>query len=118
MAASNCGTFSLESVSPAEGAGPTETIRSAGFIISMPIYYANRQSSSNLDDIRYKYIPATLARSEMKLTEVIHNSDGSITYLDRHGIRIMFGQTGVIGTFDFLALVLNLVGTYNLTQLL
>lgn len=42
------------------------------------------------------------------------NSDGSVTYLDRHGIRIVFAQTGSIGVFNPIAFILNLVAALAL----
>jgi hypothetical protein len=42
------------------------------------------------------------------------NEDGSVTYLDRHGIRIVFAQTGTIGIFNPLALILNFVAALAL----
>jgi hypothetical protein len=64
MSSSTCesGTFSLDTVSKADGSGYLETIRSAGVIVSMPIFYANRQSTANVEDVKYKYIPAMLVR--------------------------------------------------------
>jgi hypothetical protein len=113
----NATQFSMNIVSDADGAKPGEPLRSSGFIISLPIYYLNRQDTSALDEIKYRYVPAIIAGSEMKILQTITNLDGSLTYLDRHGVRVIFAQTGVVGTFNFLALILNLVAALALITL-
>jgi hypothetical protein len=52
--------------------------------------------------------------SEFKITQTVYNLDGSISYYDRHGIRIVFAQTGSIGKFNFISLLLNLVAALAL----
>lgn len=46
----------------------------------------------------------------------MYNSDGSVTYLDRHGIRMVFAQTGSIGIFNPIAFILNLVAALALVR--
>lgn len=118
MTSAYCGkrTFSMNDISDADGAKPGESLRSSGFIVSMPIFYQNRQDLSSVDSLKYRYIPAIVAGSEMKLFQTIQNADGSMTYVDRHGIRVIFAQTGTVGTFNFLALVLNLVAALALIK--
>ncbi|KAJ2998804.1 cytochrome c oxidase subunit 1 [Globomyces sp. JEL0801] len=99
-------TFDFNVESNADGAASKETVRSAGFIVSVPINYANRQS--NNAQLKYQYLPSIIGGSEMKLTQQQFNSDGSITYLDRHGIRLVFAQTGSI--------VLNLVAALAMVK--
>lgn len=118
IAASNCGSKSLlDSPSVTDGASSVfltlednESVRSSGIALSMPIFYANRGSNK----ISYSYIPALLQNSQWKIVETIVNPDGSITYLNRHGIKIVMGQTGIIGNFDFVALILNFVAALGL----
>ncbi|KAJ3323464.1 Long chain acyl-CoA synthetase 7 peroxisomal [Boothiomyces sp. JEL0866] len=98
------GNFSFDALSTADSAGPGEPIRSNGLIVSMPISYSNAGG-----DITYKYLPANIAGSYFKLTQIEYNADGSYTVYDRHGIRFILVQTGTIGIFNFIALVMNFV---------
>ncbi|KAI8909071.1 hypothetical protein EDD86DRAFT_206863 [Gorgonomyces haynaldii] len=109
--------FSMNIVSTASGAKPSEPLRSAGFVLSMPIYYLNRQGSADLNDLKYRYVPAIVNRTEVKIIQSVTNANGSITYYGRHGIRIIAAQTGSIGQFNPLALILNLVAGLALLSL-
>ncbi|KAI8918832.1 hypothetical protein BC831DRAFT_482144 [Entophlyctis helioformis] len=102
-------SFSLDGASNAPGAKDGESWRSAGFVVSFPIKYTNRENPSETNTFKYTYVPAIIDRAEFKIVQQINNADGSITYVNRHGIRVVFEQTGLIGQFDFLALVLNFV---------
>jgi hypothetical protein len=112
LAAANCdGTFSYDRGSTAPGAKAGEPVRSTGIIVSIPISYTNKGPSSSLN---YDYAPSIIQNSEYKTVETVYNSDGSITYWERHGIRLVFAQTGQIGFFSPLALILNFVaGRYH-----
>jgi hypothetical protein len=55
--ATGCGqNFSMETLATAAGAKPGESLRSSGFVVSLPIFYTNRQS--DIDSIKYSYLPA------------------------------------------------------------
>ncbi|KAI8898702.1 hypothetical protein BC833DRAFT_588624 [Globomyces pollinis-pini] len=115
LQASYCGNrdkFDLAIKSKAPGAKTSEDMRSAGLIISMPIAYTNRRSQPG--HLKYQYLPAIIDGSEFKVTEMKMNGDGSVTYISRHGIRIVFAQTGTIGIFNPIALILNLVAAFAL----
>ncbi|KAJ3270478.1 cytochrome c oxidase subunit 1 [Terramyces sp. JEL0728] len=101
MESGNCqkGNFSLDAVSTADSAGPNETIRS-----NVPISYSNAGG-----DITYKYLPANIDGSYFKLEQIQYNADGSYTIFDRHGVRVILVQTGTIGIFNFIALIMNFV---------
>ncbi len=60
MSAGHCSksAFSFAKVSEADGSKPGESMRSAGFVVSVPIVYLNRQSAQNLEEITYNYVPA------------------------------------------------------------
>ncbi|KAI8898701.1 hypothetical protein BC833DRAFT_588621 [Globomyces pollinis-pini] len=106
--ASSCANdFDLANISGAAGAKPNEPLRSSGLVISVPIAYTNDNSPPK--QLIYKYLPAIVEGAEFKLTETVVNADGSLTYLVRNGIRIVFSQTGQIGIFSVMALILNLV---------
>ncbi|KAJ2994707.1 cytochrome c oxidase subunit 1 [Globomyces sp. JEL0801] len=79
-------SFSLDDVA---NEGNKEPFRSAGMVISVQ-------------------------KSEFKIIDVHHNTDGSITYLNRHGIRFVFEQTGTIGILDPLACIINIVAAMTL----
>jgi hypothetical protein len=51
------------------------------------------------------------------MTETIFNEDKSVTYLERHGIKLVFAQTGSIGIFSPIALLNNLIAAMALLSL-
>ncbi|KAJ8322573.1 hypothetical protein BDV3_004147 [Batrachochytrium dendrobatidis] len=97
----------LDSASTANGAYVGEAWRSSGMVISTPIAYTNRLTVGQQGYIKYSYIPSIVNGSEFTILQSQLNADGSITYIDRHGIRIVFAQTGSIGVVSFLALTIN-----------
>ncbi|KAI9096077.1 hypothetical protein DFS34DRAFT_151907 [Phlyctochytrium arcticum] len=107
----------LEGQSSADGAKKGESLRSAGFVISSPITYMNGQKFGT-GEYAYKYVysPAKMEGTEYKVLQTRVNPDGSLTYLNRHGIRIVFDQTGQIGEFDFIALLTALVAATALLR--
>lgn len=122
LRASNCDkmtNFNLDAVPivQADGAKPAEPIRSSGMIISMPIFYINRQSIKDPSQIVYRYIPSVMHGSEVKISTTIQNPDGTLTNVDRHGIRLVLSQTGQIGVFSFMQLVLNFVAGFGLLSI-
>ncbi|RUS28337.1 hypothetical protein BC938DRAFT_482005 [Jimgerdemannia flammicorona] len=97
------------SYAPSADQSNGETCRSSGIVISVNINYAN--SPSNLDLITYQYLPQVIVGNEYKVEEIVYRAEttGGITVLNRHGIKIIFQQSGQIGTFHFITLLLNLV---------
>ncbi|KAJ3084301.1 hypothetical protein HK102_000702 [Quaeritorhiza haematococci] len=57
-----------------------------------------------------------LQGTDMKVQEYRRNQDGSVTYLTRYGIRIVFAQAGEVGTFDMMQLLVNLVAAVALLR--
>ncbi|CAG8496169.1 12108_t:CDS:2, partial [Racocetra persica] len=105
----------LDSPSTAPGAKKDqgEVYRTSGIVIVIVIEYKN-----NREDITYKYIPQVIDGNEYKTVERIYNStSGSITLVDRHGIRFVFQQHGTIGQFDLLSLLTNIVGGFALFKI-
>ncbi|CAG8664039.1 10351_t:CDS:10 [Gigaspora margarita] len=105
----------LDAPSTAPGANKAagETYRSSGIVIAIVINYQNVRLKK--DDIVYSYLPRVIDGNEYKVTENILNStDGSITLIDRHGIRFVFQQNGSIGVFDFVSLLTSLVASIAL----
>ncbi|KAI8590772.1 hypothetical protein BDZ88DRAFT_450941 [Geranomyces variabilis] len=116
VGASNCAAktpvINLDAVSNADGAKPGETLRSSGFVISAPIIY----NGDNNKGVSYSYVPAQINGTEYKVTQTIVQPDNSILYIVRHGIRIVFVQTGEIGQFDFMTLLQALVAATALLR--
>ncbi|CAG8636262.1 13263_t:CDS:2 [Cetraspora pellucida] len=105
----------LDAPSTAPGANKTarELYRTSGIVIVIVIEYKN-----NRKDITYRYIPQVIDGNEYKTVERIYNgTDGSITLVNRHGIRFVFQQHGTIGQFDLLTLLTNIVGGFALFKI-
>ncbi|ORX77973.1 hypothetical protein K493DRAFT_412410 [Basidiobolus meristosporus CBS 931.73] len=105
----------LDAPSDAPGADQSkgETYRSSGIVLSVVIEYDNDGSTN----FKYSYSANYIKGNEFKVEETIFNpTDGSITELNRHGIRIVFSQTGNIGKFDFMSLLTNLVASIALLK--
>ncbi|TPX67341.1 hypothetical protein SpCBS45565_g03878 [Spizellomyces sp. 'palustris'] len=107
----------LEGPATADGAANGETLRSSGFVVSTPILYQNRGDFRKAEEITYRYIPAQIDGTEFKVLETKYNPDGSLTYLNRHGIRLVFDQAGQIGQFDMIALLTALVAAMALLRI-
>jgi len=91
-----------------------ETSRSSGIVILMLITYDNTHSYDT-NNFEYSIRPYIFPRAEFKAVEVIYLSDPDIRILrDRHGVRLLFVQTGVVGTFSFQALLLSFVSGLGL----
>ncbi|TPX34357.1 hypothetical protein SmJEL517_g03021 [Synchytrium microbalum] len=87
-----------------------EPLRSTGVIISMPIVYTNPTYTMSTE-IDYSYIPAAVDGEQFSIMQTQYNtSDGSITYIERNGIKIFVAQGGEIGQFSFLQTLSALVG--------
>ncbi|KAJ3156166.1 cytochrome c oxidase subunit 1 [Geranomyces michiganensis] len=116
VGASNCAAATpvpnLDTPSGADGAKRGETLRSSGFVISAPIIY----NGDNNKGVAYSYVPAQINGTEYKVTQTIVQPDNSIVYIVRHGIRIVFVQTGEIGQFDFMTLLQALVAATALLR--
>ncbi|KAJ3255914.1 cytochrome c oxidase subunit 1 [Boothiomyces macroporosus] len=110
--------YDFNTVSTADGAKPGEPVRSAGGIISTPIFYTNKAQPFSLNgeiaSLDYKYLPSFIKGSEFKVVETVTNQDGSLTYVDRHGFRVVFAQTGSIGIFNMINALLNVVAGFAL----
>ncbi|KAH9263946.1 hypothetical protein BASA83_012614 [Batrachochytrium salamandrivorans] len=107
-------TYRSDAPSTASGAYAGETWRSTGIVVSIPIAYTNRLTVGQQSSIKYTYVPAVINGSEYTILQTQLNADGSITFIDRHGMRIVFAQTGSIGVVSFLALTINLAAGMGL----
>ncbi|KAK9763754.1 hypothetical protein K7432_009303 [Basidiobolus ranarum] len=105
----------LDAPSDAPGADQAngESYRSSGIVLSVVIQYDNDGN----DKFKYSYSANYIKGNEYKIEETIYNpTDGSYTEFNRHGIRIVFSQTGNIGKFDFMSLLTNLVASIALLK--
>ncbi|RKP11124.1 hypothetical protein THASP1DRAFT_27103 [Thamnocephalis sphaerospora] len=110
-------SLNLDTPSFAPGANRAngESQRSAGAVIVVIIDYLNRMSRS--DELKYYYRPSIIDGAEYKIMETRRNPDGTITEFNRHGVKITFQQSGIIGRFDFLTLLINLVSAIALLKM-
>ncbi|CAG8476625.1 939_t:CDS:10 [Dentiscutata erythropus] len=107
----------LDAPSTAPGANKAagETYRSSGIVIAVVIEYLNAKYQE--DQLYYNYRPRIIDGNEYKVTEnLVNGTDGSVTLVDRHGIRFVFQQTGTIGVFDFVTLLTALVASFTLLK--
>ncbi|RKP05097.1 hypothetical protein THASP1DRAFT_33068 [Thamnocephalis sphaerospora] len=85
--------------------------RNSGMVILAKIDYTNQRSPVTSDDsgpAQYTYRPELVSMPSAARVELRRNSDGTVTEVNRNGIRIVFQQTGVLGHFDFMALLIHL----------
>ncbi|KAJ3317893.1 cytochrome c oxidase subunit 1 [Blyttiomyces sp. JEL0837] len=111
------GSGILDKVSTAPSSGTGELWRSSGLVVSIPVFYSNRQTPGYVQNLKYKYIPAVIPDTSAKVVETIVNHDGSLSYIDRHGIRLVFAQTGEIGELDLQTTILAFVSGLALLSL-
>ncbi|KAI9187879.1 hypothetical protein H9P43_002270 [Blastocladiella emersonii ATCC 22665] len=104
---------SLDVKSTAPGAGANETVRESGIVILVMVTYTNRRDDSSA--LTYSYDVSNVSGAEAKFLESvpITNAAGSTTIQirNRHGLRIVFTQTGMLGEFQLMALLTNLVAS-------
>ncbi|KAF9969662.1 cytochrome c oxidase subunit 1, partial [Modicella reniformis] len=103
----------LNELSQAPSADKDESIRSAGVVIIVVINYAAK--GWNPGRISYEYLPKAIIDQEYKAIETSRNfRDGDRVEINRHGIRIIFSQTGQLGHFSFITLLTNVVAAVAL----
>eukprot|EP01103_Thecamoeba_quadrilineata_P020611 TRINITY_DN894_c0_g1_i1.p1 TRINITY_DN894_c0_g1~~TRINITY_DN894_c0_g1_i1.p1 ORF type:complete len:274 (+),score=29.93 TRINITY_DN894_c0_g1_i1:475-1296(+) len=109
------GINSLDSDSGAENTkGSGETLRYAGLILMVIIDYSNTYSF-DVNSIDYRISTRLINNTEFKSLENLYtNYPNQMIQRNRHGIRMIFLQTGFIGGFDFLVLLLNCVAGMGL----
>ncbi|CAG8609974.1 4787_t:CDS:10 [Ambispora leptoticha] len=105
----------LQAVSTAPGAKPGEIYRSSGIVIVIVIDYKNVPFKE--DTITYTYRPQYIKGNEYKSIESIYQPNGGYVIKERHGLRLVFQQSGTIGKFDFISLLKNIVAGFALFSL-
>jgi hypothetical protein len=84
------------------------TQRFAGVVVLVVINYEGDLTFTlRRRAMSYSYKAYLVRGEEAKVEQTIYHEDESITVLNRHGIRIVFQQTGAIGRFYFVNFLLN-----------
>ncbi|KAI9599289.1 hypothetical protein BDF19DRAFT_428251 [Syncephalis fuscata] len=107
-------TLDAPSYAPGANRAAGESQRSSGAVIVVVIDYQNRIGTGN--ELKYSYWPSVIPGAEYKVLEVIRNPDNTVTEINRHGVKVVFQQTGTIGHFDPLTLMVNLVSAIALLK--
>ncbi|KAF9400447.1 cytochrome c oxidase subunit 1 [Mortierella sp. AD011] len=103
----------LDDLSMAPTATAGETIRTSGVVVIVVIQYAAKGWNPNR--ISYEYLPKAIPDQEYKVIETIRDfRDGNRVEINRHGVRIVFSQTGQLGKFSLMTLLTNLVAAVAL----
>ncbi|KAI8818275.1 uncharacterized protein EV422DRAFT_537896 [Fimicolochytrium jonesii] len=88
-------------------AKPGDTVRTRGMVITVAMNYENVGVSN---DLFYTYRPSKVELQQYKIIEErVDLAGGHYLSLNRHGIRLELVQTGIIGKFNLMALLRNLV---------
>ena len=91
-----------------------ETLRFSGMVVVLSIEYSNylsRTGSWQEGTVGYRYVASAVPNSEFKGEEVLPAPGAAgtgRTVVDRHGIRFVVKQSGLVGTFDAAAAPPNL----------
>ncbi|EFA80527.1 putative purinergic receptor [Heterostelium album PN500] len=92
----------------------SRSIRDDGIILLVFIDYSNVYTY-NTNNYRYTYRFKAIKDTKFKIMEPIYGSDLQHRFvLNRHGVKLIFLQTGQIGAFDFQTLLLNFVSGLGL----
>ncbi|KAG0258989.1 cytochrome c oxidase subunit 1 [Mortierella polycephala] len=103
----------LDELSGSPAAAFNETVRSSGVVVIVVIQYAAKGWNPNR--ISYEYLPKAIPDQEYKVIETIRNfRGGDRVEINRHGVRIVFSQTGQLGQFSLMTLLTNLVAAVAL----
>ncbi|ORX82087.1 hypothetical protein K493DRAFT_361585 [Basidiobolus meristosporus CBS 931.73] len=107
----------LDDLSPAPDANHRlgETLRASGVSIPVTIKYQNEPL--NPGAISYKYFPDASNAEVYGIEEAQYDPEnGSYLVYQRHGIQLVFSQTGNLGRFSLLLLLTSLVAAFILLE--
>ncbi|KAJ3103256.1 cytochrome c oxidase subunit 1 [Phlyctochytrium bullatum] len=93
-----------------------ETLRESGVEISCPILYHNRRTFGQVQTLKYKYVPLVADKLGANIVDVLVNSNGSLTYYTKYGIRITFSYGGSVGQFSLQNLLISIVAGLSLVR--
>lgn len=93
----------------------SRSIRDNGVVVLVFIEYSNTYTYST-SNIRYTYSARVATHTKFKAVQSIYTKhlDTERVLLDRHGVRLVFIQTGSLGVFDFQTLLLTIVSGLGL----
>jgi len=108
------GISSLDILSDVDGS--IESVRFEGMVLAVFLDYANRLS--NVDQLKYRYRVQRIEKIDVKSEQTVYlNYPNEYVVRNRHGLLLIFIQTGSIGRFSFKALLLSVVGGLVLLKL-
>jgi hypothetical protein len=102
----------IESLDQNSTYNSTSTMRYDGIVLMIFIEYSNTETY-DLDDISYTYKPTLITNTEFKSVEPIEGPYMRQVY-NRHGIRMIFVQDGLLGKFDYQVTLLTFVSGLGL----
>ncbi|KAK5578685.1 hypothetical protein RB653_008358 [Dictyostelium firmibasis] len=104
----------VESLDSEGLANKSRTIRDDGILILCFITYSNTYTY-NTGNYQYTYQFKLVQNTKFKIVEPVFTKDVEDRYIfDRHGVRIIFIQTGQLGQFDFQTMLLTFVSGIGL----
>lgn len=97
----------IESLDDQSLANTSTSMRYDGIVLMIFIDYSNTHSY-NLNDLTYSYMPSLISRTKFKSVEPLLGNNSRELY-NRHGIRMIFVQDGLLGKFDFQVMLITFV---------
>jgi len=104
------GGVRLDDPTDVPGARDNESKRSAGVILLVTLLYSNKDS----DIPTYKYEVRTVARAEYKVLEAVYLDANTRLLNNRHGIKVVFMQSGTIVKFSIQTTLVQLMSALGL----
>jgi hypothetical protein len=83
-------------------------------VIVVIVDYTNRKS--DMSELKYTYRASAIAGTEIKFLEPSILPNNNVLLNNRHGVRVVFVLGGTIGSFNFMALLRNLVAALGLLK--
>jgi len=107
----------INSLDARSGQNPKRSIREDGLVLLVFISYSNTYTFDT-DDIRYEYNVKVQKNTKFKVVQTtLVNGTSSRVIWNRHGIRLLFIQSGQLGRYDFQTMLLNIVSGLGLLAL-
>ena len=117
-------SIDLTDVPSSNPADKSNTLRYDGIVLVAYIEYRNKRTTyvsvteNEANSIEYVYTVRRVKQAEYKFESPDYFSDGTGRYVlfNRHGVRIVFKQTGKIGKFDLQSCLTNIVAAIALIK--
>jgi len=93
-----------------------ESKRSSGLVLIVFVTYSNTDTWVGFSPVSYTYSVNVVKATEFKMYQTLLPSANSIErgLYNRHGVRMLFIQNGLLGQFDFQVLLISLVTSLGL----